>query len=178
MNSRFFSLAMFCTASPSRGDRHVDDQIDLVDVVPAPRDGAADVGLELVVADDDADRLAEHGAAEIVDRHLRRRHRTLAGRCRGRAVHVGEHADLDDVVGNLRHCGARQQRCRQERRCKAGSDRQSKSRWLHACPPLIRRVGRCCFPGMARLNWFLLQLFGGGRQRQAAKRICPAGEGS
>ena len=51
--------------------RHVHDQIDLIDVVPAPRDAAADIGLELVVADDDADRLAQHLAAEIVDRHLR-----------------------------------------------------------------------------------------------------------
>src|SRR5882757_4402308 len=44
---------------------HVDDQVDLVDVVPAPRDAAADVGLELMIADDDADRLAEHLAASI-----------------------------------------------------------------------------------------------------------------
>ena len=54
-----------------RRHRHVDDQIDLIDIVPAPRDAAADIRLELVVADDDADRLAQHLAAEIVDRHLR-----------------------------------------------------------------------------------------------------------
>ena len=54
-----------------RRHRNVDDQVDLVDVVPAPRDAAADIRLELVVADDDADRLAQHLAAEIVDRHLR-----------------------------------------------------------------------------------------------------------
>ena len=81
-----------------RRHRHVDDQIDLIDVVPAPRDAAADVRLELVVADDDADRLAQHLAAEIVDRHLRGRDRALAGRRRRRAVHVGEHADLDLIV--------------------------------------------------------------------------------
>ena len=80
------------------GDRHVDDQVDLVDIVPASRDAAADVGLELVVADDEADRLAQHLAAEIVDRHLRGGDRALAGRRRRGAVHVGENADLDDIV--------------------------------------------------------------------------------
>ena len=29
---------------PDRRDRHVDDQIDLVDIVPAPRDAGADIG--------------------------------------------------------------------------------------------------------------------------------------
>ena len=86
---------------PDRRDRHVHDQVDLLGVVPAPRDGAADVRLELMIADDHADRLAEHLAAEIVDRHLRRGHRALAGRCRRRPVHVGEDADLDRVVRDL-----------------------------------------------------------------------------
>ena len=103
---------------PDCRHRDVQDQIDLVDIVPAPRDAAADVGLELVIADHDTDRLAQHLAAEIVDRHLRRRHRTLAGRRRGRAVHVGKHADLHDVVGNLRERRRRcEHRCRAERSC-------------------------------------------------------------
>src|SRR5204862_3245468 len=93
----------------NRRHRNVDDQIDLVDIVPAPRDAAADVGLELVVADDDADRLAEYLAAEIVDRHLRGGDRALTGRRRCRTVHVGEDADLDHVVGNLRERGGRRQ---------------------------------------------------------------------
>ena len=66
-------------------DRHVDDQIDLFDVVPAPRDAGADIRLELMVGRDDRDRLAQHLAAEILDRHLRRRDRALAGRRRCRA---------------------------------------------------------------------------------------------
>src|SRR5205807_7909410 len=65
--------------------------------------------LELVVADDDADRLAQHLAAEIVDRHLRGGDRALTGRRRCRTVHVGEDADLDHVVGNLRERGGRRQ---------------------------------------------------------------------
>ena len=56
-----------------RRDRHVDDQIDLLDIVPASRDGGADVGLQLMIADDDADRLSQDLAAEILDRILCRR---------------------------------------------------------------------------------------------------------
>ena len=90
-----------------RRDRHVDDQVDLFGVVPAPRNTAADVRLELMVPDDHADRLAGDRAAEVVDGHLRRRHRALAGRRRRRAVHVGQNADLHNVVGNLSMSGAR-----------------------------------------------------------------------
>src|SRR5262245_1907258 len=55
-----------------------------------------------MVADDHADGLAQDLAAEIVDSHLCRRHRALAGRGRPRAVHVGKHADFDDIIGDLR----------------------------------------------------------------------------
>ena len=101
MNSFFFSLAMVCTARPTAetGTSTIKSTCSTSYQRRAMR--AADVRLELVVADDDADRLAQHLAAEIVDRHLRRGHRALAGRRRGRPVHVGEHADLDDVVGDL-----------------------------------------------------------------------------
>src|SRR5262245_46305971 len=55
-----------------------------------------------MVADDHADRFAQDLAAEIVDSHLCRRHRALAGRGGPRAVHVGKHADFDDIIGDLR----------------------------------------------------------------------------
>ena len=84
-----------------RRHRHVDDQIDLIDVVPAPRNAGADIRLELMVADDHADRLAQYLAAEIIDRHLRGGDGALAGRRRRRPVHVGEDADLDHVVRDL-----------------------------------------------------------------------------
>jgi hypothetical protein len=80
MNIRFFSLATFCTAR-----------------------------LELMIADDHGNRLAQHLAAEIIDRHLRRRDRALAGRRRRRAVHIGEYADLDHVVRDLGACRRRGQ---------------------------------------------------------------------
>src|SRR5271163_1700859 len=44
---------------PDRGDRHVHDQIDLFGIIPSPRDRSADIRFELMVADDDADRLAQ-----------------------------------------------------------------------------------------------------------------------
>jgi hypothetical protein len=48
------------------------------------------------------DGLALHLAAVIGDRHLDRGQRAFAGRIGIEAGHVGKHADLDDVVGNLR----------------------------------------------------------------------------
>ncbi len=86
---------------PHRRHRHVDDQIDLIDIVPAPGNARADIRLELMIADDHADRLAEHLAPEIIDRHLRRGHGALAGRRGRRPVHIGEDADLDHVVRYL-----------------------------------------------------------------------------
>jgi len=91
-------------ATPHPRYRYVDDQIDLLDVVPAPRNAGADIGLELMIADDHADRLAQHLAAEIVDRHLRCGDGALARRRGSRPVHVGEDADLDHIVRDLGEC--------------------------------------------------------------------------
>src|SRR5262245_63516269 len=55
-----------------------------------------------MVADDHADRFAQDLAAEIVDSHLCRRHRALAGRGGPQAVHVGKHAEFDYIIGDLR----------------------------------------------------------------------------
>ena len=63
-----------------RRDRNVDDQIDLVGVVPLPRDARGNIGLDLMIGGNDGNRLAQNFAAEIFDRHLRRRDRTGA-RC-------------------------------------------------------------------------------------------------
>ena len=48
-------------------------------VIPLPRDGEADVDLVLMIGDEELDRLAEHGAAEILDRHPRHLDRAGAG---------------------------------------------------------------------------------------------------
>ena len=48
------------------------------------------------------DRFSEHFAAEIVDRHLRGLARQLSRQVGKAARVVGEHADLDDIAGDLR----------------------------------------------------------------------------
>ena len=84
-----------------RGGWHVEDRVDLVVVVPVTGNADADVGLVLMVGGDHLDRLALHLAAVVRYRHLHRGHRTLSGRVGVKARHVGEDADLDDVVGYL-----------------------------------------------------------------------------
>ncbi len=55
-----------------------------------------------MIGGDHLDRLALHLAAVIGDRHLDGGQRALAGRVGIKARHVGQNADLDDIVGNLR----------------------------------------------------------------------------
>ena len=79
-------------------NRHVDNQVDLIAVVPLPRDAGGDVGLDLMIGGNDLDRFAQNLAAEIIDRHLGGGDR--AGTVRGRRGpgHVGENADFHDIV--------------------------------------------------------------------------------
>ncbi len=71
-----------------------------------------------MIGGDPLDRLALHLAAIVGHRHLHRGQRTLAGRVRIEAGHVGEDADLDDVVGDLRA-----RRAAGYGECEAGRDR-------------------------------------------------------
>ena len=50
------------------GGRHVDDDVDVVDVEPLPRDVGADVRLVLMIGADDLDLQAVGGGIEILDR--------------------------------------------------------------------------------------------------------------
>jgi hypothetical protein len=61
----------------------------------------------LVVSANHLDRLSLHFAAEIRPCHLRRDQRAGAGSVGIKAVHIGQHADLDDVVRDLRLRDAR-----------------------------------------------------------------------
>jgi len=65
-----------------RRHRHIDDQIDFVDVIPLPRDAGGNIGLDLVVGGYDADRLAQNLTAKIFGGHLRCGDRTGTGRRR------------------------------------------------------------------------------------------------
>ena len=55
----------------------------------------------LMVGRDHFDRLAQHGAAEILDRHLHGLDAVLAGQVGHHAGLVAQHADLDHVVRDL-----------------------------------------------------------------------------
>ncbi|MEE9927668.1 MAG: hypothetical protein PBU43_06095 [Microvirgula aerodenitrificans] len=92
-------------ADADRRVQQVDDHVHALGVEPFARLGHADIGLVLVVGRHDLDRLAEHLAAEIVDRHLHGRDRALATDGRVHAGHVGQHADLDAVGVGLRLAG-------------------------------------------------------------------------
>ena len=80
----------------------IDDGVDLAVVEPAAHDLHADVGLHLVVGADDLDRLAEHGGAEFLDRHLGGLDRTGAAVIAPPARQIRQHADPHRVVGDLR----------------------------------------------------------------------------
>ena len=114
------------------GQRHgrggqVHDRVHLLGVEPLPGDGRADVGLVLVVGADDLDRGALHGAAEILDRHLRGFERALPAQRRIRPRHVVQDADLDDVVRDFGVRGRSHQRGRAD----------GHQDVLHASPPQV-----------------------------------------
>ena len=69
---------------------------------PAARDAEADIRLVLVVRGLHAHRPAQHLAAEILDRHLRREDEARPGVVRVGPGHVGEHADPHRRAGGLR----------------------------------------------------------------------------
>ena len=98
---------------------HVGNGIDAFGLEPLAADRGRDVRLVLVIRGNNADRLAEHLAAEIVDRHLRRFDRVLADQISEAARMIGQHADLHGVV---RHLRLRRTACHQH-----GRDRQSNS---------------------------------------------------
>jgi hypothetical protein len=54
-----------------------------------------------MISSDNFDRLAQHFAAEILDRHFGSGHRANAGNIRVDARHVLEHANLHHALGDL-----------------------------------------------------------------------------
>ena len=116
----------------NRRHRHVDDEIDLFDVVPLLGDAGGDVRLDLVVGGNNGDRLAQDFAAKILDRHLRGRHRSRSGRGRGRPGQIGQHADFHDVVGDLRPGAAAP--------AQPGLQKRQQERWRKS----LRNRRNCC----------------------------------
>ena len=83
--------------------RAADDRIDTILLDPFLGDGHADIGLVLIVRDDNLDRGVTDLAAEILDRQLDRSHRAgaaVVGIGAGLVIH---HADADHLV---RHVGS------------------------------------------------------------------------
>src|SRR6516165_10010369 len=85
-----------------RRDRYIDNQVDLVDVIPLPGDAGGDIGLDLMVSGNDSDGLTQDFATKVFGCHLRRRYRTGTGRCCRRPGQICQYADLHHVIGNLR----------------------------------------------------------------------------
>ena len=94
----------------------VGDHVHAFGVVPAPRDVACEIGLVLVIGADQLDLLAEHAAAEILDRHLRRLNRPFAAEIGVDAGLIVEDADLDAL--------RRRRRARDQGACHDGGGRQ------------------------------------------------------
>ena len=117
-----------------RRSRHVENGVDLVVVDPVACDVDANVRLVLVIARDHLDRLAFDLAAEIRHGHLYGGQRSLAGSVGIEAGHVGEDADLDDIVGDL--C---MRRAAGKSECEAGHERGSGS--VHG----VCSLGYFCF---------------------------------
>ena len=75
-----------------RRGRELGDHVDALGVVPAPRDGGGEI--RLILFGDQLDFLAEHLAAEILDRHLRGFDRKFAAIVRVATGLIVQHADL------------------------------------------------------------------------------------
>ncbi|MHC2532170.1 hypothetical protein ACVJMY_001739 [Bradyrhizobium diazoefficiens] len=82
-----------------RRGRQLRDHVDVLDIVPAPRDRARQIRLVLVVGGDELDLLTEHLAAKIFDRHPGRFDRPFAAVVCIDAGLVVEDADLDALRG-------------------------------------------------------------------------------
>ena len=79
----------------------IDDHVDLPRVEPLAGDLRADVGLVLMVGEDDLDRETLGRRPEVLDGHEGRHPRARSGQGRVSPGLVVEDADPDDPVGNL-----------------------------------------------------------------------------
>ena len=108
--------------------------VDALGLDPLPRDVGADVGLVLVVGEDDFDRPAQHLAAEILDRHARGVDRAHAGQIRVQSRLVVEDTELDRL---LRDRGGGQPRSPQQERERGDNVA------THENPPLAVATAEC-----------------------------------
>src|SRR5262245_39829850 len=91
--------------------RHIENNIDTVLIVPLARNVGADVGLVLMVAENDLDWFPENVASEFLDGELRACDRTLARSIGKDPRHVGEYAELETLPGRCPQHGGRRKGC-------------------------------------------------------------------
>ena len=88
--------------------------VDFVAIKPLLGHAFGDIWLVLVIRIDDLDVFTKHLAAKVVDRHFGGSDSTRAAVVSVNARHVGQNADLDDVITQLallradQRCGAGQ----------------------------------------------------------------------
>ena len=145
-------------------DGNVQNDIDVLGVVPLPRDLRADIGFELMIGGNDFDGLAGNLAAKVGDGHLRRRDRSLARGVRSRPRQISQHADFHDVVGDLRWRGMREKEPlndERERQCAAaalhglsspGASMRRSRHFMKAARPLPDRGRLRAQPTSARVR--------------------------
>jgi hypothetical protein len=91
-----------------------DGHVHFFSIEPVAGNGRPDIGLILVIGEYDLDRLAEHGAANVLDRHSCGDDRTWAAQVSVEAGLVVEHANSDDIIRYLTTCpsGAKGRGCK------------------------------------------------------------------
>ena len=80
----------------------IDDRVDALHIHPSPCNRHADIGLVLMVGENDLDLEAARLLGEILGRELSAKERPLADLIGERTGEVAQNADLDRVARNLR----------------------------------------------------------------------------
>ena len=104
------SLGQVLNGQPHARIGDVEDRPHPARVIPLPRDGEADIDLVLMIGDEEFDRLAQHGAAEILDRHARALRAARSRQIGVRAGLIVENADPEGFVGARGRGGGKRQK--------------------------------------------------------------------
>src|SRR5262249_48736318 len=123
-----------------------------------------------MIGTDHLDRLTLHVAVEIRSRHLSGNERARTGGVGVEAAHIGEHPDLDNIIGNLGARRGRTSYCRSE--AKHGellSHLHSQWPTLHIAEMAGLTVGSFCRKGRGALRTIALGT--AERQQRAALAI-------
>ena len=117
MDEHGFELAgQFLQREAGRGGAAARDHVDAAGFDPLAGLDHGNVGLVLVVRDNDLDGLAQHRAAEVIDRHAHRLDLGHAADIGVDARQVGNHADPHRTVGDLRHACTGQREAQRQKR--------------------------------------------------------------